>query len=68
METSAKANINVENVCSCSLLNHLLNKLCFHYDLYMSWFIGIFDTCQRHQVKNGHKIGKKDSLILSLLV
>lgn len=25
---------------------------------YLFWFTGIFDTRQRHQIKNGHKIGK----------
>lgn len=26
------------------------------------WFTGIFDPRQRHQIKNGHEIGKKHSL------
>ncbi len=69
METSAKANINVENVCSCShskcnLFNSSLCHQCknvFHF-----WFTGIFDTRQRHQIKNGHKVGTKNSLKIKL--
>lgn len=26
------------------------------------WFTGVFDPCQRHQIKNGHEIGKKYSV------
>lgn len=63
METSAKANINVENVRLhstsnyTSIVRHQYHNVCF-----FSGFTGISDTRQRHQIKNGHKIGKKNSL------
>lgn len=31
------------------------------------WFTGIFDTRQRHQIKNGYKIGMKNSLYYNLV-
>lgn len=62
METSAKANINVENVCGycssdllVSLITYFISETCTL--LPFALFVGIFDACQRHQIENGYKIG-----------
>lgn len=63
METSAKANINVENVCSHSCMHYNMPNSSYNINTTVSFFgTGIFDTCQRHQIENGHKIGMKNPL------
>lgn len=60
METSAKANINVENVRGHFTLyfNAAFHLITFHLcDWYLTLFAGISDACQRHQNENGYKIG-----------
>lgn len=64
METSAKANINVENVRCRFIPTVYAKQATFHlYDLYLSLFAGVSDTCQRHQIENGYKIGIKTPMV-----
>lgn len=70
METSAKANINVENVRSHPSLSYNMLNRCIT-NVITCIFVcvtGIFDTCQRHQIKNGHKIGEMNSLIIQFSI